>query len=716
VARATAVLTLLFLAAAVAGASACSSSKDEAPTVPTRTCGLRIWHKPASSEAHVQVVGDWNNWQNPGIIPEKREDGWRVAAIDSAKAGEHAYAIIEDGVWLTDKNEPMTGAHDGREVTVATVPDCDRPALRVDKVETTQAGKAIVNATFLSARDGSKLAAIEAKNRDGVNTELVVTAVDNSKGTITFEADSLVRGKYTYTITAKDARGREAEDARATVWIDQFSGQKEPWDPRDAIVYQVFIDRFRNEKGALAPPASPSQRAGGNLAGVRRALEAGEFEALGASALWLSPLYTNPAGDFSGNDGRPYTSYHGYWPINSRGIDDRFATEQELAEFMQAAHARGVRVLFDVVPNHVHSEHPWAKAHADWFKQDCLCGQGNCDWGGHIKTCWFAPYLPDLDWTNKDAANAATDEVIWWFDRWDADGIRIDAVPMMPRAATRRIATMARRRYAHPGHPLYVLGENFTGPGGYQSLRYDLGPYGLDGSFHFPLMWTLREAIALETAPLSSIESSFRAGEEAWNGADAVMGLIIGNHDVSRFASVSAGNADGDAWSAPPQPVDPIVYAKQRLALASVLTLPGAPVIYYGDEVGLAGRSDPDCRRVMPGEDQLLDSQKETRTLARKIGRARACSRPLRRGAFKTIFADEEHVVFAREIDGETAYVSLTRRPTRAVDVTIPGTPVGLTDIVTGKPNPTAGSLTIEPEPFGVHVWVSDASGCAAAQ
>lgn len=708
--------SLLLLSSTALLAGACSSNDPEGkPTVPTRTCGLRVWHKPASPEAHVQIIGDWDNWKNPGAIPDRREDGWRVAAID-VPPGEHAYGIVEDGVWLTDKNEPMTGAHDGREVTVATAPDCDRPLVRVDRVETSADGHAKVQATFVSARDGSKLAAIEAKGRDGSNTEMVVTAVDANKGTITFEATSLARGKYTYTITAKDARGREAEDARATVWIDSFSGQREPWDPRDAIVYQVLLDRFRNEKGPLPPPTSPSARAGGNLAGVRRALESGEIEALGVSAIWLSPLYTNPKGEFPGNDGRPYTSYHGYWPVSSRGIDDRFATEQELDAFMTTAHSRGIRVLFDVVPNHVHSEHPWAKDHSSWFKQDCVCGQGSCDWGGHIKTCWFAPYLPDLDWTNDEAARAATDEVMWWFDRWDADGVRIDAVPMMPRAATRRIATAARRRYAHAGHALYVLGENFTGPGGYQSLRYDLGPYGLDGSFHFPLMWTLRESIALETAPLSSIESSFRAGEEAWNGANAVMGLMIGNHDVSRFASVSAGNGDGDAWSAPPQPTDPTVYAKQRLALASVLTLPGAPVVYYGDEVGLAGRSDPDCRRVMPAEDALLQEQIATRAIARKIGKARACSRPLRRGALKTIHADAEHFVFAREIDGESAIVSLSRRPTKSIDVTLPPTVAPMIDVVTGEPLAPSndGKLTIDPEPFAIHVWVAEASACAS--
>lgn len=705
---------------------ACSSPSGEASAVPTRQCGLRIWHKPASAAAQVEFVGDWNDWSRPGITPSSRDDGWRVADVD-VTPGEHSYAIVEDGVWLIDRNEPMTGVRDGREISVAMAVACDRPALRVDGVDTTVDGRVTVRATFVSARFGSKVdpSSVVAKGRSG--ERLDVLSVDPSRGAITFGTSGLKRGKYTYTIEARDVVGTAAEDARATAWIDESSGRSDRWDPRDAIVYQVMIDRFRGDDGPLSPPATPAARAGGTLAGVRQALESGEIEALGVSALWLSPLYANPEGEFPGSDGHLYTSYHGYWPIASRTLDRRLATDEELDAFVASAHARGVRVLFDVVPNHVHAQHPWVTQHGAWFKPDCVCGQGTCDWNSHIKTCWFAPYLPDLDWTNDEAAHAATDDVLWWFDRWDADGIRIDAVPMMPRSATRRIATTARRRYAHPGHALYILGENFTGPGGYQSLRYDLGPYGLDGSFHFPLMWTLRESIALETTPLSSIDESFRAGEAVWNGAGAVMGLMIGNHDVARFASASVGNADGDTWSSPLQPLDPTVYAKQRLALAVVLTLPGAPVIYYGDEVGLAGLGDPDCRRVLPGEDTLIEAQVRTRAVARKIGKARACSRALRRGTLRTLLADEERFVFVREVDDEMAIVALVRRPTGPVGVPLPPTaPSALVDVVSGErldvspPSvaSAAGSvsslvLPVSAEPFGVHVYVAAESACA---
>jgi glycosidase len=385
---------------------------------------------------------------------------------------------------------------------------------------------------------------------------------------------------------------------------------------------------------------------------------------------------------------------------------------------MQVAHDRGLRILFDVVPNHVHEQHPWVKEHPDWFKKDCTCGQGTCDWAAHIKTCWFAPYLPDLDWTNLDVARAATREVMWWFDRWDADGLRIDAVPMMPRAATRRVAHAVRSRYEHPGNVPYILGENFTGPGGYQSLRYDLGPFGLDGSFHFPLMWTLRAALGAETAPMADIDASFRAGEVAWDGAGAVMGMMIGNHDVARFASVSAGTADGDAWAPTPQPLDPVVYAKQRVALATVLTLPGAPVLYYGDEVGLAGRGDPDSRRVMPADGALLPAQRATRDLAAKVGRARACAPSLRRGDLQTLLAEAERVVFARALPADPAsavLVALARRPPLPATVALPrGAAAAFVDVVTGaRQDAVDGALTIPNDAFGVHVYVPEGSACA---
>src|ERR1019366_2218099 len=217
-------------------------------------------------------------------------------------------------------------------------------------------------------------------------------------------------------------------------------------------------------------------------------------------------------------------------------------------------------------------------------------------------------------------------------DRFDGDGVRIDAVPMMPRAAIRRIAWEARAEHDNPSNRTMMLGENSGGQSAWASLRYFLGPQGLDSEFHFPLMWALRGALAQDTETMADLDATIRAGEEAWSGSGAVMGLILDNHDTSRFVTVAAGQDDGQTWTPAPQPTLAIAYTREQLALAALFTLPGAPVLYYGDEVGVAGKSDPDSRRVMPAESELGALQTATRAWVQKLGKARACSAALRRG------------------------------------------------------------------------------------
>lgn len=673
-----------------------------------------MWHKPSSDLATVEIIGDFNGWKRPGrILFAERADGWRVTSLD-LDAGEHTYAIVEDGVWLNDSNVPTTAFHDDREVTWLNVPSCERPALRVVSATGSPEGRVTIAAQLLASRAGEGLdpASVSAIDRDG--RAFTATRRDLKTGQIELFAEGLLPGKYTITIRARDARGRDAEEAVATAWIEP-----RPTERSDLFVYQIVVDRYRGDKGPLVAPSMPSGRAGGTLNGVRAAIESGEIGALGVNALWLSPLYANPAGMFPGADGRPYSSYHGYWPSEPRSIEAALGTESDLDALVRAAHARGIRILFDVVPNHVHEKHPYVTAHPSWFRRAsaaCVCGSATCDWATHLEDCWFTSYLPDVDWRNGEAASAFTSDVRFWLDRFDGDGLRIDAVPMMPRAATRRIADSVRARYEHDGNRALLLGENFTGPGGYGQLRYALGPFGLDGEFHFPLMWALRTAVAGAVAPMSDIDTAIREGEEAWRGSGAVMATMIGNHDVTRFSSLSAGSADGDGWIAASQPADPHVYAKQRMALATVMTLPGIPVVYYGDEVALAGHSDPDSRRVLPAETALTEAQRTLRDSVRRMARLRACSEPLRRGTYRTLLAADEALVFAREVPGANGViVTLMRTPSAEISAPLPGISAGdYIDVLTGEKASLRPELTnLGRAPFSVRILVPAGSACA---
>lgn len=711
--RAAASLVSVSLVLALAGACR-DTSTPAAP--PQRSCALTIWYKASTDAAHVEVIGSWDHWARPGrVLDAGRPDGWRVTRYD-LPPGAASYGIVDDGVWVADPSVPTSAWHDGQEVAWLNVASCDAPMLRVDDAHGSADGSATISASFLATRAGNALdvASVTASSKSALGP---VTAIgDAASGRITLSISGLAPGKHTMTLRAKDATGHDADDARATVWIEA-----RPFDVRDSVIYQVLVDRYRDANGApLAPPSLASARAGGHVTGVRKAIESGELAAMGFNTLWLSPLYANPDGTFPGSDGRPYSSYHGYWPTAPRALEASLASEADLDLLVAAAHARGMRILFDVVPNHVHQQHPYfAQRTSDaWFNHPdgkCVCGAPDCDWSTHILDCWFTPYLPDLDWRNQDVADRASADVTWWFDRFDADGIRIDAVPMMPRSATRRITNDIRARFDHPGHRSFLLGENFTGPGGYGLIRYELGPFGLDSEFHFPLLWALRGAFAEQSQTLVDLDAAIVAGEKTWRDSGAVMGLTIGNHDVARFASVSAGDGGGDPWTPATQPTDPKVYAKQQLALGMTFTLPGAPAVYYGDEIALAGHADPDSRRVLPGDADLTAAQRATRDFVTKLGRARACSAALRRGTYRTLAVDAEHLVFARESDGETVIVVVQRASVAAFATPLPGiSPGDYVDVLSAGVASLRPELTnLPPAPFSLQLFLAAGSPCA---
>ncbi|MEO8799704.1 MAG: alpha-amylase family glycosyl hydrolase, partial [Polyangiaceae bacterium] len=668
-------------------------------------------------------------WKRPGrFLDSERADGWRVTSY-VPPPGEETYAIVEDGVWLTDPNVGTTAYVDGasvgkgtgetlplQEVTWVDVADCSHPEVRIDDAAGSADGTATVHATFLRSSSASLLDPLSVHVVDEQGNAVSPSgSAEPNDGSITMHFKGLAQGKHRLVVTANDANGKTSEPTNLTIWVEP-----KPFDWRDAVIYQVMVDRYRNIAGPLADPETPSSRAGGTIAGLTQSLDA--IASLGFNTIWVSPLYQNPDGTYLGADGRQYSSYHGYWPTDSRAIESKLGTEADVDALIAAAHARSIRVLFDVVPNHVHQDHPYVKAHLNdgWFNNPdgkCICGT-TCDWATHIQDCWFASYLPDLDWRNPAVADQGSSDVSWWLDRFDADGVRIDAVPMIPRAANRRIAYDLRAKYDHPGNETFLLGENYVDPSGYDLLRYDLGPFGLSSEFHFPLMWALRDAVATETAPMTEIETAIENGETAWMGSGAIMSLMIGNHDVPRFSTVANGDVSGDSWSAAPQPSALLTYEKQRLALGVIYTLPGAPTVYYGDEVGLAGRGDPDSRRVMPADGALSDQQKATRDFVVKLAKARACSEALRRGTYRTLFADSENLVYERKADsGAAAIVTISRAPvSTTLAVPLPGISSGdYSDLLDGSTASLKAELTnIPTTPFSVHVYVPRGGACAA--
>ena len=640
-----------------------------------RTCVVTREHQPPTKPSMVQIAGEFSGWQ-PVDMVDPEQDGWWQADLGELAPGEYGYKYLYDGVW--EEQPPpwaLTRWNDGFENRNLRVLDCNRPHLLVADAVVDSTGNLFAQVRFLRASDGALL------NEDGVQASVAGVSVpvswDADQGLISITQSGLAPGKHSLRISASDSAGRAAENSPLFVplWVEE-----EPFQWQDGLMYFAFTDRFRNGDWDQSPlfEATPgvdprADYQGGDFLGVIDALQEDYFTDLGANVLWLSPVYSNPEGGFLGTDGvHLYSGYHGYWPTEARGVEERFgdagaASVERLHELIDLAHSKGIRVLLDLVLNHVHQEHEYLVDHPDWMSNGCVCGDVGCDWDERALDCWFTDYLPDLNYRNHAIVQQVTTDVLWWIQEFDVDALRIDAAKHMDHVIMRTL----RRRIEEDieglhGEAFYLVGETFSGADQHGLLMDYVSDYELHGQYDFPLFWGIRDAFIRDGSFLA-LEQAVQTGLDAWDGA--LMSPFLGNHDIPRFATEAAGNdlgpwdftldwmADGGSvvnqWD---------LINRQSMAFAFTLTQPGVPLIYYGDEIGLAGSGDPDNRRMMSFDSYLSANQAELLGRVRAIGQARAGSEALRRGQLATLWVDDDLWVYSlTSASGDVALVAMNK-------------------------------------------------------
>ena len=207
---------------------------------------MTVWYQPASTASDIQVVGSWDGWSRPGRAMDAAADGWLATRVDDLAAGPYEYGIVVDGTWELDPQVGTTAFHAGQEVTWVEVPDCGTPATTVQNVAANADGTAGIDATFLATRWGDALdpSTLTLEAIHGATPTTVTPSAQPSTGTMHLEVAGLPPGKSTLAVHAKDVKGRDAEAALATVWTEP-----QPVDWRDAVLYEVMVDRYRAKDG-----------------------------------------------------------------------------------------------------------------------------------------------------------------------------------------------------------------------------------------------------------------------------------------------------------------------------------------------------------------------------------------------------------------------------------------------------------------------------------
>ncbi|MFO0632257.1 MAG: alpha-amylase family glycosyl hydrolase [Nannocystaceae bacterium] len=449
------------------------------------------------------------------------------------------------------------------------------------------------------------------------------------------------------------------------------------FDWRDSVIYFVFVDRFENgdpsnDGGIGVPMAADFQ--GGDWAGVTARIDDGYFEDLGVNTLWLTVPLDNTDDSGMGSDGHEYSAYHGYWPARVDQTEGHFGTLAELQQLVDTAHEHGLKVLFDYAMNHVHISSPVYADHPEWFWPndngqggDCVCGSG-CSWDGdQARRCWFTPYLPDYDFTDAGARMFSIDNALQWVADTGVDGFRLDAVKHIEDQWLLDLrARVLAEVEPESGEHFYMVGETFTGDQGL--IAHYVGADMLDGQFDFPLRMQLARNVLMRAGTMQEL-ASFMDGNDEYYGA-AIMSTFIGNHDIPRAIHLAQDTpvwndqwADGKdrAWSNQPGlPTGNSAFERLANAFAILMTTKGAPLVYYGDEYGMAGAGDPDNRRAMQWQGYSAGQMLLHDRLQRLIA-IRAAHPATRRGTRDTIAADADTFAYHVSYGGDELWVLVNR-------------------------------------------------------
>ncbi|HEY9857384.1 MAG TPA: alpha-amylase family glycosyl hydrolase [Stenomitos sp.] len=439
---------------------------------------------------------------------------------------------------------------------------------------------------------------------------------------------------------------------------------------QDDVIYFALLDRFQDgdrSNDQNVDKSNPTAYHGGDLQGLIDKLD--YLQDLGVTTLWVSPILDNDDHKLGNTD---LWGYHGYWTKDFSQIEEHFGTYQKARELVTKAHARGMKVLLDVVCNHAGYEFPTQDArYQGWFHTNGNIPDGKWDdpWWCENGSLFG---LPDFAQEKPEVANFLTGTYLSWADRLDLDGFRIDALKHVPQSFWSQFTSAA---HAKKGPGFLTLGEILHGDPNVVASYQRNGKF--DSLFDFPLYYTLTDVFA-KGGSMRKLGDRF-AQDGTYPDA-SMLSPFLDNHDVPRFLSQAGGDLN-----------------KLRLALACVLTVRGIPMLYYGTEVGMAGAQEPDNRR-----DMAWGANEPLRGYVKNLLAIRKGSPALQHGRQLEMWQDEDVYAYSRQADGDEAIVVLNNDPT-SQSRTIPlRAESRLTDGTTLVDALTGQTVTVAGRRFGV--------------
>ncbi|MFP4469814.1 MAG: alpha-amylase family glycosyl hydrolase [Bacteroidales bacterium] len=532
-------------------------------------------------EDFVDIAGDFNEWgEILTPLSDTNNDSIYDVMIDDFYIGQNIqFKFRLNGVW--DGNEEFSGGGPNRQYTVASATDSvyywynDELPGSGDP----QAGFSVQVSDILS---GSSL---HFQNESsGIVTQWHWHFEGGTPEYSTAESPLVsyhLPGSFGVQLVAANDSLSDTLHIDDYITVSQRDTTEIDWW-NHTVFYEIFVRSFYDSDGDGI----------GDFNGLTQKLDylndgdPATTDDLGITGIWLMPVNPSP-------------SYHGYDVTNYTAINPDYGTMNDFQEFLDAAHARGIRVIVDYVMNHSSSQHPWfisaqdpQSEYRDYYRWSATNPGYPGPWGQQVWHWTGSGYyygifwdgMPDLNYETPEVKEEMFDVATYWLDEVGVDGFRLDAVKYiyeegpvledLPQtfqfwkdfsAHTKNVSSEA-----------YSIGEAWTNTT--TVLEY-VEDGGLDMCFEFDLAnSTMHTAI---TGNATAIRNHMSMVYSIYPHLQ--WGTFLTNHDMNRVFSELDQNEE-----------------KNKLAAALYLTLPGVPYIYYGEEIGMLGeKPDPEIRRPM---------------------------------------------------------------------------------------------------------------------
>ncbi len=450
--------------------------------------------------------------------------------------------------------------------------------------------------------EGIQVSTQTVENPNYLFLDLVIGQTTNP-GKIPFQFDG-PNGKFTYEYELKERKPKWRKTSSLSTPFKKINERQKlqrTINPSD-FIYLIMPDRFSNGNEVNDKVEGMNEqslnrkemydRHGGDLRGIINNLD--YLEELGITAIWLNPILVND---------QPEYSYHGYAATDHYNIDPRFGTMEDYLELIEKCHERGMKMIKDVIHNHIGNEH--------WIFEDLPSKDWVHQWDKFTRTCyratalfdpygsehdqelmlngWFDHHMPDLDQTNQFLANYIIQNNIWWIEHAQIDGFRMDTYTYSDPEFLKTWEDAIFAEYPKFG----MFGEAWVH--GAPTQAYFHGNTIIDKPFKndmpsladFQLYYAINKALNEPFGWTEGVSRLYYTLAKDYLYKDPYQNVVfLDNHDASRYYSVVGEDID-----------------KHKMGLAFLLTTRGIPCMYYGTEILMKNFSDPDgkVREDFPG-------------------------------------------------------------------------------------------------------------------